>query len=93
MTPLIDGSPAAFVAGEPALLLSRGEGAWRDAVRCCGVTALTDVRLRFVVRSWHRGGNRFDLDNLVDPVLAVVAVAPPLRRRSGRPWRPGTNPA
>lgn len=76
---LTDDSPAAFVAGEPALLLSRGESAWRDAVRSCGVTGLVDVRLRFVVRSWHRAGNRFDLDNLVDPVLGVVAAVPPLR--------------
>ncbi len=80
MTPATGGSPSAFVAGEPALLLSPGETAWRDAVRCCGVTGLTDVRLRFVVRSWHRAGNRFDLDNLVDPVLRVVAAAPHLRR-------------
>lgn len=27
-----------------------------------------------------RGGNRFDLDNLVDPVLSVVGALPPLRR-------------
>ncbi len=33
-------------------------------------------RLRFVVSSWWRGGNRFDLDNLVDPVLAAVGVRP-----------------
>lgn len=80
MTPASGDSPSAFVAGEPALLLSRGESAWRDAVRSCGVTGLTDVRLRFVVGSWHRAGNRFDLDNLVDPVLGVVAATPPRRR-------------
>jgi hypothetical protein len=80
MKPANGESLSAFVAGEPALLLSRGESAWRDAVRSCGVTGLTHVRLRFVVRSWHRAGNRFDLDNLVDPVLGVVAAPPPLRR-------------
>lgn len=92
MTSLTDGSPSVFVAGEPALLLSRGEAAWREAVRCCGVTALTDVRLRFVVRSWHRGGNRFDLDNLVDPVLTVVAAAPPLRRSTWASVETGDDP-
>lgn len=80
MMPATSGSSSAFIAGEPALLLSRGEAAWRDAVRGCGVIGLAEVRLRFVVRSWRRGGNRFDLDNLVDPVLAVVAAAPALRR-------------
>ena len=38
----------------------------------CGLAALKRPRLRFVVSAWSRGGNRFDLDNLVDPVLAVV---------------------
>jgi hypothetical protein len=38
-------------------------------------------RLRFVVSSWRRGGHRFDLDNFVDPVLAVVG-APLAERRS-----------
>jgi hypothetical protein len=65
-----------FVAGEPALLLSRGEPAWRDAVRACGLQDLRSPRFRFVVASWRRGGNRFDLDNLVDPVLAAVGAHP-----------------
>jgi hypothetical protein len=92
MTPVTDGSGSAFVAGEPALLLSRGEAAWRDAVRGCGLTGLTDVRLRFVVRSWHRSGNRFDLDNLVDPVLVVVAARPPLRRSTWATVETGDEP-
>jgi hypothetical protein len=82
----------AFVAGEPALVLSRGEEAWRDAVRCCGITALTDIRLRFVVGSWQRGGNRFDLDNLVDPVLPVVAAAPHQRRSTWATVETGDEP-
>ncbi len=92
MTPATGDSPSTFVAGEPALLLSRGESAWRDAVRCCGVTGLTDVRLRFVVRSLRRAGNRFDLDNLVDPVLGVVAAAPPLRRSTWATVETGDEP-
>lgn len=78
---LTDGVPVAFVHGEPALLLSRGEAVWQDNVRGCGVGNLVDIRLRFIVSSWRRGGNLFDLDNLVDPVLSVVG-APEARRRS-----------
>jgi len=77
---LTDGTPAAFVRGEPALLLSRGEAVWRDNVRGCGVGNLVDIRLRFVVSSWRRGGNLFDLDNLVDPVLSVVGAREAQRR-------------
>ncbi len=65
-----------FVAGEPALLLSRGEPAWCEVVRQCGTAGLRAPHLRFVVSSWRRGGQRFDLDNLVDPVLAVVGARP-----------------
>lgn len=65
-----------FVAGEPALLLSRDELAWREAVREAVAAkvfgGLTCVR-RLVVR---RGGNRFELDNLVDPVLTAVGARP-----------------
>ncbi len=64
-----------FVAGEP-VLLSRGEAGWREAVRGCGLTDLPSPHLRFVVTSWQRGGNRFDLDNLVDPVLAAIGARP-----------------
>src|SRR5262245_43329622 len=70
-----------FVAGEPALLLSRHESSWREVVRQCGSAGLRTTRLRFVVSSWRRGGHLFDLDNLVDPVLGVVA-APPRERKS-----------
>lgn len=70
-----------FVAGEPALLLSRHESRWREVVRQCGTASLRSTRLRFVVSSWRRGGHLFDLDNLVDPVLGVVA-APPSERES-----------
>ena len=70
-----------FIAGEPALLLTRGEAAWRDLVRTCGLSALRRPRLRFIVSSRRRGGHRFDLDNLVDPVLGVVG-APPIDRGS-----------
>lgn len=62
-----------FVEGEPALLLARGERAWRELVSACGLAALRRPRLRFVVSSWRRGGHRFDLDNLVDPVLGAVS--------------------
>lgn len=68
-----------FVAGEPALLLSRGEAAWREAVRGCGLSNLRSPRFHFIVTSWRRGGNQFDLDNLVDPVLAAVGARPPDR--------------
>jgi hypothetical protein len=50
-------------------------------VRAVGKAGLQNPRLRFVVSSWRRGGHRFDLDNLVDPVLAVVG-APVAERRS-----------
>jgi hypothetical protein len=75
MVPEMTAEPSdasAFVSGEPALLLSRSEREWRDAVSGCGLVELTTPRLRFVVSSWRRYGNRFDLDNLVDPVLGVV---------------------
>lgn len=74
-------APWAFVHGEPGLVLSRGEAAWRDSVRGCGVVDLVDIRLRLVVSSWRRGGNVFDLDNLVDPVIPIVA-APEAQWRS-----------
>jgi hypothetical protein len=75
-----------FVAGQPALLLSRGEAEWREAVRGCGLTRLRSPRFRFVVTSWSRGGNNlFDLDNLVDPVLGVVGARPSDRTS---PWAP-----
>lgn len=61
-----------FVTGRPALLLTSGEKAWIETVGQFGVTDLSAPRLRFVVDAWLRGGNRFDLDNLVDPVLKVV---------------------
>lgn len=70
-----------FVPGEPALLLTGRERDRRAAVQACGLNGLSSVRLRFVVTSWRRHGHPFDLDNLVDPVLAVIA-APPARRRS-----------
>lgn len=69
-----------FVEGEPALLLPRGERAWRSLVADSGITGLSEIRLRFIVASWRRRGNTFDLDNLVDPVLAVVACAAAQRR-------------
>jgi hypothetical protein len=50
-------------------------------VRAVGHVGLRNPRLRFVVSSWRRGGHWFDLDNLVDPVLAVVG-APVAERRS-----------
>ena len=75
------GNDCVFVAGEPALLLARGESAWRELIRGSGLVGLKMPRLRFLVTSWRRGGHRFDLDNLVDPVLAVVG-APPSERRS-----------
>jgi hypothetical protein len=62
-----------FVAGEPALLLTARESAWKAAVRDAGVTGLVRPRLRFVVSAWQRNGQVFDLDNLVEPVLRVVA--------------------
>lgn len=70
-----------FVPGEPALLLTAREQKWRAAVQGCGLSGLSSMRLRFVVSSWRRRGHPFDLDNLVDPVIAEVA-APPAQRRS-----------
>lgn len=61
-----------FVKGRPALLLTSGEKAWITTVNGAGVNGLSAPRLRFVVDSWLRGGNRFDLDNLVDLVLKVI---------------------
>lgn len=69
-----------FVPGEPALLLSRGEQTWRELVRRCGLVDLRAPRFRFIVSSWRRGGHLFDLDNLVDPVLAVVGARPTERQ-------------
>lgn len=69
-----------FVHGEPALLLTAREREWRTTLRGCGVSGLSSVQLRFVVTSWRRRGHVFDLDNLVDPVVAVVAAPPALRR-------------
>jgi hypothetical protein len=62
-----------FVEGEPALLLSSGDRAWRQLVADAGISGQSAVSLRFVVSSWLRGWNTFDLDNLIDPVIAAVA--------------------
>jgi len=86
------GDRAVFVAGEPALLLTRGESDWRQLVRDCGVVGLERPRLRFLVSAWRRRGHRFDLDNLVDPVLAVVAAPAPQRRSLWATVELGTQP-
>lgn len=65
-----------FVAGEPKLLLTKGEAEWRQTVRGSGLVDLRSPRFRFVVSSWLRRGHRFDLDNLVEPVLAEVGALP-----------------
>lgn len=70
-----------FVGGEPALLLTGRERTWREAVRASGVKALVRPRLQFIVSGWRRGGNHFDIDNLVDPVLGAVG-APASRLQS-----------
>jgi hypothetical protein len=58
-----------FIEGRAATLLGSGEAAWCETVRARRVALPAELRLRFVVDSWRRGGHLFDLDNLVDPVL------------------------
>jgi hypothetical protein len=63
----------AFVPGEPVLFMGRSEAVWKKRVQDAVVGKLSRPRLEFTVASFLRNGNRFDLDNLAKPVLAVVA--------------------
>lgn len=67
-----------FIAGEPAVFWGKGDKEWREVLRASGLRDITDVWLRFVVRSFRRRGNWFDLDNLVVPVVSIVG-APTLK--------------
>jgi len=64
--------------GEPAPFATRGEALWKDTLRRCinealgSVTSFTGVILRFRVSALKRNGHPFDLDNLAEPVFAVL---------------------
>ena len=66
-----------FIPGEPATFATKSERAWREAIRANAPrrpsgSAETGVRMRFVVSSLVRAGHQFDLDNLCEPVFAVL---------------------
>ena len=61
-----------FKPGEPVLSGGYGQTEWQDAIRARVRGAVYSPRLTFVVSSLRRRGHRFDLDNLVHPVLMVL---------------------
>jgi hypothetical protein len=65
-----------FVAGEPALFLTRRERLWKAAVIAAGVNQLSQPALHFVVGSFLRMGQPFDVDNLAKPVLECLGGRP-----------------
>jgi len=64
--------------GEPAPFATRGEALWKETLRRCineapgSVTSFTGVIFRFRVSALKRNGHPFDLDNLAEPVFAVL---------------------
>lgn len=69
-----------FIAGEPQTLLSKGDKSWRQTIASFGIHVEPELCLRFAVSSYYRRGHPFDLDNLVDPVLDVLAPEVSLRK-------------
>jgi len=65
-----------FIEGEPALFLTPKEKDWRSKVRVGGFRASPNLAMRFDVRSFRRGGNPFDIDNLAKPVLDELQLQP-----------------
>jgi hypothetical protein len=61
-----------FVMGEPPSFFTRNEADWKAAIRRACSNTLQHPCLRFVVSSWQRCSNYFDLDNISKPVLDVV---------------------
>jgi hypothetical protein len=61
-----------FIAGEPAVFWGKGDQGWRELLRASGLAGVDTLSLRFVVSSFRRRSNWFDLDNLVVPVLSAV---------------------
>ncbi|GHO56073.1 hypothetical protein [Ktedonobacter robiniae] len=63
-----------FLEDEPPTFLSSGEKEWKENVRAICSQSLQHPCLRFVVSSWVRRYNYFDLDNIAGPVLNVVGM-------------------
>jgi hypothetical protein len=64
-----------FVPGEPPtyhIPRSQAEIEWQAAIREACPVSLSHPHLQFVVSSWLRRGNYFDLENLSEPVLDVI---------------------
>jgi hypothetical protein len=59
-------------------VLGRGDKEWREVLRASRLRNIDTLSLRFVVSSFRRCGNWFDLDNLVVPVVSIVG-APTLK--------------
>ncbi len=63
-----------FVEGEPPSFLTPRENPWKEQVRAALARQLRNPRLQFVVSSWKRGCQYFDLDNIAKPVLDVIGI-------------------
>lgn len=70
--------PDIFVSGEPVLFLTNKEReqSWRARVLAAVPVPITQPYLAFRVGSFVRGGQPFDIDNLAEIVLDVVAEDP-----------------
>lgn len=81
-----------FVAGEPAVWLGSGEKPWKfklaEAVRLDTRDSPVFLELDFRVASFLRGGQVFDLDNMVTPVFeALLGPRHSSLRRALLGWR------
>lgn len=65
------------VSGEPPSFLTAPERAWKarikEAIPQFQLPPEHGIRLLFVVTSWRRRGQFFDLDNIVKPVLDAIS--------------------
>lgn len=69
-----------FIAGEPVTFATKAEKEWKDKLRKCipnpkssNKTMLEKgLEMHFYLQSFTHKGQPFDLDNLVEPVLAVL---------------------
>lgn len=61
-----------FIRGEPPTFLTKNEKAWKVTISTVCSHTLKNPHLKFIVSSWQRNYNYFDLDNLSKPVLDVV---------------------
>lgn len=69
------GISSVWVPGAPAVFWGSGDSAWRLVVSGCRFASQSPA-MTFVVSAWRRRGHRFDLENLVVPVLSALQLTP-----------------